>query len=1060
MSDDEETRDVPRGRNKRARISVVPVNGVGVGKVVRVRLVNFMCHSNLVFTFGDKVNFISGRNGSGKSAILTALVVGLGGRMSDTNRGTSIAKLLKNGEQRGSIEITLSNHGALAYEEEKYGREITIVRTFTDSSSTYKTLSEKGEVVSTKKSEIQLILMSFNIQVSNPVAILNQDTARTFLSRMQPKELYTLFRKGTLLDEIENRLEELANFKLPRLQALVRQKKNAANESAQDLVRYVEAHKKRKKLCEHQNECARTERLLSWAYVAKLEQKMAETEAQKLRVEANIDQLRESMESREGAETTLKTKLAADEQQLNEVVSQIEEVEQGNVAFEQEMNKWKTQLTNKVHDVKKLQKKIHSETERCKQLQSEIDNSQCRSAEVEAKRAEILKQRAELRKRLEELIAVVSTTETHKQQVSDTVDNIRKNYEQSERFANNTLMSINHKKAYLNGLEKAKDELHVFSEWMPSLVAAIERAHSQRAFDKKPLGPFGRYIKLIDESWGPAVERYLGDFVFSFAVSCARDAAVMKKIFDRCSIPTTSRPPVIVTSFENKVYDISRTEVSHPRYLNLFRSVQISDPVVANILIDLIQPDTVLLVPTSRETYPLADDARNVPLNCKTFINKDGTRVYPAPLYRIFSLRVSERSRYLQVSPEQVIRITKAEIERLQQDYRNAKKESETRGLQLRDEQSKFDQLKKELYQLQRKKSACEIKLEEFEQMELPETNDDGILAADLAYRMDLLDTAKGELEERIREKDEIAEKLKGMDGSAQEKNAQREELQKKVLEIKKVIEKVKQDLRKYNTNHNHFKEGLKVEMMRKVRIDEKIDQLRKSLDEALRTANGLSPEREQSDESMEQLEKKMTDLRYTIRALEREVAADRPPEIEDFAAREEKHKQTMKGLVSVTKAFQAMLEEQQQLKVHLRNMTRIVGQSTQEIFKDILARRSFVGDIKIDEEKKELALIVKADPTVKAKTVISTLSGGERSYSMVAFLLSIWRSMSIPFYILDEFDVYMDEVNRQLVMELLMFHARQSSANQFVFLTPHATSDESANDVHFFRLVVFLGHI
>lgn len=29
MSDDEETRDVPRGRNKRARISVVPVNGVG-----------------------------------------------------------------------------------------------------------------------------------------------------------------------------------------------------------------------------------------------------------------------------------------------------------------------------------------------------------------------------------------------------------------------------------------------------------------------------------------------------------------------------------------------------------------------------------------------------------------------------------------------------------------------------------------------------------------------------------------------------------------------------------------------------------------------------------------------------------------------------------------------------------------------------------------------------------------------------------------------------------------------------------------------------------------------
>lgn len=53
-------------------------------------LKNFMCHSLLEVEFEKNINFLIGRNGSGKSAILTALVVGFGAKASVTNRGNSV----------------------------------------------------------------------------------------------------------------------------------------------------------------------------------------------------------------------------------------------------------------------------------------------------------------------------------------------------------------------------------------------------------------------------------------------------------------------------------------------------------------------------------------------------------------------------------------------------------------------------------------------------------------------------------------------------------------------------------------------------------------------------------------------------------------------------------------------------------------------------------------------------------------------------------------------------------------------------------------------------------
>jgi chromosome segregation ATPase len=61
---------------------------------------------------------------------------------------------------------------------------------------------------------------------------------------------------------------------------------------------------------------------------------------------------------------------------------------------------------------------------------------------------------------------------------------------------------------------------------------------------------------------------------------------------------------------------------------------------------------------------------------------------------------------------------------------------------------------------------------------------------------------------------------------------------------------------------------------------------------------------------------------------------------------------------------------------------------------------------------------------------------------------------MESPFRAMDEFDVFMDAVNRHLSLKLLIESARQQRHRQFIFITPHdLTSVASGPDVRVNRM-------
>lgn len=78
---------------------------------------------------------------------------------------------------------------------------------------------------------------------------------------------------------------------------------------------------------------------------------------------------------------------------------------------------------------------------------------------------------------------------------------------------------------------------------------------------------------------------------------------------------------------------------------------------------------------------------------------------------------------------------------------------------------------------------------------------------------------------------------------------------------------------------------------------------------------------------------------------------------------------------------------------------------------------RNYTGEAEIDhaEQTLELKVIPRDASVTDAVSSTKALSGGERSYTTVSFLLALWSCVDHPFYFLDEYDVFSDEHNRHV---------------------------------------------
>merc|ERR1712083_169129 len=92
---------------------------------------------------------------------------------------------------------------------------------------------------------------------------------------------------------------------------------------------------------------------------------------------------------------------------------------------------------------------------------------------------------------------------------------------------------------------------------------------------------------------------------------------------------------------------------------------------------------------------------------------------------------------------------------------------------------------------------------------------------------------------------------------------------------------------------------------------------------------------------------------------------------------------------------------------------------------------------LNVDHMTRELNFVFRNQDGDKVQVDINSLSGGEKSCTQMCLISSLWTTMNPPFRALDEWEVFLDNVNRkEIALKLLNFGLNPINKDfQFIFI-------------------------
>ncbi|SEG93841.1 condensin subunit Smc [Nonomuraea solani] len=174
------------------------------------------------------------------------------------------------------------------------------------------------------------------------------------------------------------------------------------------------------------------------------------------------------------------------------------------------------------------------------------------------------------------------------------------------------------------------------------------------------------------------------------------------------------------------------------------------------------------------------------------------------------------------------------------------------------------------------------------------------------------------------------------------------------------------------------------------------------------------------------------------------------PLALEEFAALEERHAFLNSQLEDLKKTRRDLMTVVKEVDDRVEQMFASAYEDVAREFEQIFTRVFPGGDGRLiltdPSDMLTTGIEVEARPPGKKVKRLSLLSGGERSLTAVAFLISIFKARPSPFYVMDEVEAALDDTNTQRLLRLFE-ELRQSS--QLIVITHNKRTMEIADALY-----------
>lgn len=507
------------------------------GIIEEIRCINFMCHVNLVITLGPLINFIIGHNGSGKSAVLTALQICLGGKATATNRAQNLKSLIKEGESHSSVQVRIKNQGALAFKPHEYGRSISVERHFsTNGSSGFKLKDENGRIVTTKKAELEDILDAFSMQIDNPMNVLTQDMARQFLNHSTPKDKYKFFLAGTQLETLHRDYQQieasldLMNSREDITKEIIASKRKEMEELVAKAKRAGSLEQMRRRERELEAQAA-------WAQVEEEEAGLHEAEAELRKLDTLIEKRTTEANDASVAFERADAAVTGAQEDVTEKVTQVEPKQQAAQECSETFQAVRQRMLNLQSDERKAQGDIKMKRKQAAQYEAEIAQLRQRQAEADdgihaEKQRELEEAKASSEQKAEQYAAHGASLPDVQNQLRDAsreLENADRKVEDAQKEERRIEATIRN----LGGDRRDWAAAYQQPDKLRNLLRAISNETRFRDAENVT-GPLGRHVKLVEADWGYILEKQFGSALNAFVVTSKPDQTILLELMRKC----------------------------------------------------------------------------------------------------------------------------------------------------------------------------------------------------------------------------------------------------------------------------------------------------------------------------------------------------------------------------------------------------------------------------------------------------------------------------------------------------------------------------------------------